>query len=86
MPWKLGFYLDMQKVLRRAGCERPEWQPPLAFADALTAERPEAGARVQRLTRIYYAARFGGRLLESAEIAEARQLVGELARALRVRS
>ncbi|MCH2132324.1 MAG: DUF4129 domain-containing transglutaminase family protein [Phycisphaerales bacterium] len=57
---RLGFYVDMLDLLRRAGLPKPRWQPPADFADSLRAEHPEAASAVSELARGYYECRYGG--------------------------
>ncbi len=82
---QLGFYLDMLDVLRRAGLAKPAWQPPLAYADAIQARRPEVADPVRSLTRVFYAARYGGRTLTTDESTLAREALTRLAQRLSVR-
>jgi hypothetical protein len=82
---QLGFYLDMLIVLRKAGLDKPAWQPPLAFAAGLHQARPAAGLLVRQIARTYYRARYGGRRLSREELIRARRLVAELASRLRVK-
>ena len=81
---QLGFYLDMLQVLHRADAAKPAWCPPLAHASALAAHDAEAGRLVHALTERFYAARFGGDVLEREEVREASQQVDQLARHLGV--
>lgn len=78
----LGFYIDMLAVLRRAGLEKPEWRSPLAHADTIAESRPDAAELVRRIGSLYYAGRFGGRVLSDEEAAGGGRLVAELAAAL----
>jgi len=82
---QLGFYLDMLYVLRRAGFEKPPWQPPMHYAEELAASRPASGAAVRRITRLFYEARYGRRPLRRAEVQRARADVTTLAADLGVR-
>lgn len=82
---QLGFYLDMLDVLRRGGLPKPEWQPPLAYAEAIQSSRPEVAEPVRSLTSAFYAARYGGRMLSPDEAAQARAEVTRLAQRLSVR-
>jgi transglutaminase-like putative cysteine protease len=81
----LGFYLDMLHVLKRGGIEKPPWQPPRQFAQQLESDWPAAALLVRRITDAFYEIRFGGRRPDSTRLAEARSLVVELAKTLRVR-
>jgi transglutaminase-like putative cysteine protease len=58
---ELGFYVDMLDLLAAAGLTKPRWQPPCAFADALSTTHPETAACVRRLSRRFYEIRFGAR-------------------------
>lgn len=84
---QLGFYLDMLDVLERAGIPKPRWQPPLAYAHAMqTGDPPSATVHiVDRVTDLFYQARFGGRALSNDEVASAHAMVRELAIGLNVR-
>jgi len=85
LPWRrarwlageLGFYLDLLKVLERAGLRKPEWQTPAAFAEMVAEARPEVGDDVRRLIERFYETRYGGR---SLGMLRRRALVGEVAR------
>lgn len=81
----LGFYLDMLDVLRRGGLAKPDWQPPLAFADVVEARRPEAAPHVRSLTTIFYEARYGGAAVSGERLDAARAALQRLAAALSVR-
>ena len=82
---QLGFYLDMLRVLERAGLAKPANRPPLAHAGDLGERQPTAAAIVRELTRVFYEARFGGRPLTADGITEARAAVQRLATTLKVR-
>jgi transglutaminase-like putative cysteine protease/type IV secretory pathway TrbD component/uncharacterized membrane protein len=59
------FYGEMLAILRRRGLPKPSWMPPLVHADAVG---PELGRPVAELSRLYYASRFGRRLLTDEEL------------------
>jgi transglutaminase-like putative cysteine protease len=80
---QLGFYLDMLEVLQQSGRAKPAWQPPLHFAQALSARHDPGASLVRRLTERFYAARYGGRRLTRDELTDAQALVNELRAALR---
>ena len=82
---QLGFYLDMLDVLKRSGRPKPEWRPPLAFAESFEHEQPEAAGLVRRVTELFYKGRYGRDPLQRDEIASARSMIGELASHLGVR-
>jgi hypothetical protein len=75
---QLGFYLDMLEALDRAGQPKPPWQPPLHYAQALSPRHPEGASLIGRLTKLFYAARYGGRTLTRDELNDAQALVEEL--------
>jgi hypothetical protein len=81
--FRLGFYIDMLRLLRRSGYDKPPWLPPLAFARIVAERRPEAAATVCELTDMFYAARYGRKRLQRSELARARALVERLGRQLR---
>ncbi|MHC4217205.1 MAG: DUF3488 and transglutaminase-like domain-containing protein [Planctomycetota bacterium] len=83
MLWQLGFYLDMLEALEQSGLGKPAWQPPLQFAHALSDRHPEGARLVRRLTRLFYAARFGERRLSRDELSHAEELLSQLTQALR---
>ncbi|UCD74230.1 MAG: transglutaminase domain-containing protein [Phycisphaerales bacterium] len=82
---QLGFYLDMLRVLHRGRLGKPPWQPPLAYAMVIGEEKPEVAATVRQITDLFYAARYGRQRLTGPQVQEARSLVRELARALKVK-
>jgi transglutaminase-like putative cysteine protease len=82
MMQQLGFYLDALTVLARGRSAKPDWQAPLDFARGLASARPRAAAAFARIAERYYEARFAGRRLAAAEIAEAGRWVRDLATAL----
>jgi heme exporter protein D len=82
---QLGFYLDMLRVLEKAGLAKPASRPPLSYADEVGDQHPVAAALVRELTELFYAARFGGRRLSADGIAKAGASVRRLATTLEVR-
>jgi hypothetical protein len=80
---QLGFYLDMLEALEQSGRAKPSWQPPLHYAQALSARHAEGASLVRRLTEMYYAARYGNQDLSREETSRARELVEQLSLALR---
>lgn len=79
---QLGFYLDMLRVLRRAGVPKPDWQPPLAYAGSLAARNRRAADLVREITDVFYEARYGHQRLDSRHVQAAHSLVEELAQSL----
>ncbi|MHC5005952.1 MAG: transglutaminase TgpA family protein [Planctomycetota bacterium] len=75
---QLGFYLDMLEALERSGSAKPSWQPPLHYAQALSARHSEGASLVRRLTEMYYAARYGSQDLSRQDISRAEDLVRQL--------
>lgn len=75
----LAFYVDLLEVMDRRGEVKPEWQTPMAWADTLAVRRPGIGAQVQRLVRLYYDGRFGGRIPDAGAQADAVRTVAEIA-------
>jgi transglutaminase-like putative cysteine protease len=59
-------YRRMLDLMRRRGCQKPDWFTPREFAASL----PPSGARllVDEFTAAYQAARFGGRMEEAARL------------------
>jgi transglutaminase-like putative cysteine protease len=82
---QLGFYLDMLDVLDRGGAAKPPWQPPMAFAASIAPARPDVASSVDRLAALFYAVRYGERVLSSDEAADAERRLDALAAALGVR-
>lgn len=82
----LAFYFDMLEVLRRAGIDKPEWQPPLEFSRSVAGRQSELEMPVRELAERYYRGRFGGDLPDDEEIRTLRKRVGELAARLGVRA
>ncbi|MHC4947973.1 MAG: transglutaminase TgpA family protein [Planctomycetota bacterium] len=83
---QLGFYVDMLQALDRAGWAKPEWQPPLQFADGLAARRPRAAGLVRELSALFYDVRYGRRRLTAERAADARRWLEALPAALRERT
>ncbi len=82
---QLGFYLDMLNVLARAKRAKPMWQPPLAYAAHLGRDRPRASQLVERITSVFYAARYGQQRLTRDEVRRVVSDVRELASVLSVK-
>jgi transglutaminase-like putative cysteine protease len=61
----LAFYLQMLRVLERAGESKPVWQTPASFAQRLMRQDPQRYAGVVTLTDLFYEIRFGGRPLDT---------------------
>jgi protein-glutamine gamma-glutamyltransferase len=60
----LEFYLQMLRILEKAGFVKPLWQTPAAFAAQLELQNAVRFAPVVPLTDIFYEIRFGGRPLD----------------------
>jgi hypothetical protein len=86
MVRQLGFYLDMLRVLDRAGIAKPSWQPPLQFALILGRQNREAADLVREITEAFYDVRYGRQPLDGDSLRAARHMVGQLAASLRVRA
>lgn len=85
---QLGFYLDMLDVLQRGGLEKPQWQPPMDYADHLAQHVGDESTIVRLIsavTTLFYEARYGGKMLTNDQTAHAHAMVRELALALNVR-
>lgn len=82
---QLGFYVDMLLVLHKGKLTKPPWQPPLAYARAIADDQPQIAETVHRITDLFYAARYGQEPLDRERTRQARTLVHELARMLRVK-
>ncbi|MHC4414209.1 MAG: transglutaminase TgpA family protein [Planctomycetota bacterium] len=82
---QLGFYLDMLTVLRKSGCSKPTWQPPLQYAHALAGRQPGPASLVREIATIFYSARYGRTRLSRETVDHAQSLVKQLASALEVK-
>ena len=69
------FYGEMLAILRRRGLPKPSWRPPLVHAGEVG---PELGRSVAELSRLYYASRFGRRLLTDEELRAAADALDRL--------
>lgn len=76
---QVRFYARLLETLRARGLGKPQWRPPLAHAAFIRGADAGASDRASRLTRLYYAATFGDRVLSQAELAQAESLLAELA-------
>lgn len=70
-------------ALARAGLERPASRGALAHAGVVGDVNPTLGETVRSLTAMHYAARFGGRAMNEAEIGRADELVRQVEEAAR---
>lgn len=75
-----GALATLDRELRRARWGRPAWRPPLVHVRELRSSHPEPAAAAQRITDLYYAARFGGRDLTLEELGEQLRCVEEVRR------
>lgn len=82
---QLGFYLDMLTVLERGGVTKPDWQPPMQFAESLARSHPDEAVIVRQITDAFYRARYGEQPLTPDELRELRAGVRTLAARLGVR-
>lgn len=82
---QLGFYVDMLTVLQRARLAKPPWQPPMMYAETISARRPGAAGTMRDIAELFYAARYGRQRLSRDDVSRARQLVAELAGELDVK-
>ncbi|MCZ6836943.1 MAG: DUF3488 and transglutaminase-like domain-containing protein [Planctomycetota bacterium] len=82
---QLGFYIDMLYVLRKGGVEKPSWQPPGQYAEALADAKPEVATLVRSITDVFYLARYGGQSLAREEVRDVKQQVTQLASILGVK-
>ena len=82
---ELSFYSDMLRILNRGGEHKPDWQPPLAFADRVAQRRPELAEPIRTLGSLYYAGRYGGKTLSSDERSAAAESLGKLRAAMQRR-
>ncbi|HLK03789.1 MAG TPA: DUF3488 and transglutaminase-like domain-containing protein [Candidatus Acidoferrum sp.] len=73
-------YLEMQRILRKAGFQRGETQTPNEFAAQIQATG--LARSVQEFTQIYSAARFGGAFCDTSRLQE---LLGQIRAAARSR-
>ncbi len=65
MAKHLQFYLEMLRVLEKAGFVKPLWQTPASFAAQLELQNAVRFAPVVPLTEVFYEIRFGGRPLDA---------------------
>jgi len=65
------FLTKSLRRLRRAGLGKPPWRPPQLHAEAIARQDAIASDAFSRLVDLYYASRFGRRLLSQAELTEA---------------
>jgi transglutaminase-like putative cysteine protease len=73
------FYADMLAELRRAGLPKPETDTPLAHAAGpVSTADADAGAAAQRVTSVYYAARFGQQPLTAQDRASVKADIAAL--------
>jgi len=75
------FYRRMEGVLARRGFRRDPWMTPWEFCDHLAASGWKAMEPVIQLTRHFYAVRYGGRTLSTAEREVVRAALAALRRA-----
>ena len=71
----VSLYGELERALRKRGHARPPAVTPLEHARALARNGFAQAADVQAVTSRYVEARFGGRPLQRAEIAELRQAI-----------
>lgn len=76
----LAFYFDMLDALAAGGIVKPDWQPPLAWAETVARRRPDLEGDVRRLTEAYYAGRYGGQLPTGEEHERLRTTTAGLSR------
>jgi transglutaminase-like putative cysteine protease len=77
-----AFYGELLRALARKGAAKPAWRPPLVHLMEVGVGRPGVLGPGERLVQLYYASRFGRRLLSGEEVAEAARLVREMEVAL----
>ncbi|MBL0922591.1 MAG: DUF4129 domain-containing protein, partial [Phycisphaerales bacterium] len=68
---QIGFYRRALVRLKRLGLGKPRWRPPLSHARDIESRSQGAAESVRVLAELYYAARFGRRLLTEEELASA---------------
>lgn len=81
----VAFYVDLLTVLERARLPKPEWQPPMEFADSVATQRPEIGSQVREVIESFYRVRYGATPLSTADAARLRGTIAAVAGTLRVR-
>ncbi|MFH0962487.1 MAG: DUF3488 and transglutaminase-like domain-containing protein [Planctomycetota bacterium] len=74
LPKALRFYNALLDELASAGFERKLAVPPLAFAAQVAAADASVGSPFLQVTRVFYEARYGHRLLTREELRAAREL------------
>ncbi len=79
---QLDFYLNMLRILDRAGHSKPIWQTPAHFAARLVTGHPDRFTAVVPLTDLFYEIRFGGRPLDSTRARLIQQHLDQLRRSL----
>ncbi|MHC4991377.1 MAG: DUF4129 domain-containing transglutaminase family protein, partial [Planctomycetota bacterium] len=80
---RLGFYLDMLRILEAAGVPKPAWRPPLRHASTIQTRRPEAAELVRRITAAFYRVRYGGEVLSRDRLRQVTEMVEQLPGLLR---
>ncbi|MBI1368042.1 MAG: DUF3488 domain-containing protein [Planctomycetes bacterium] len=80
----LEFYVQMLKVLEKAGFSKPLWQTPASFAEHLTHRDPDRFETVVPLTDLFYEIRFGGRPLDADRARRIGRHLERLRRTMRV--
>ena len=77
----VSLYGELERALRKRGHPRPPAITPLEHARALARQGFAQASDVQTVTARYVEARFGGRPLHRAELAELRQAIDRIKRA-----
>lgn len=73
-----GFYFDAMRILKRAGFARPIWRPAKEHAASLRRVDASMGEALMTVADLYYASRFGRRLLTPQELAQAEASVSRI--------
>jgi hypothetical protein len=82
---QMGVYSDLLRAMSRAGHAKPRHRPPLAHVETLATLDAEAAVAAGRVVDLFYAIRYGRRVLTREQMAEARRSIGEFEHAMRRR-
>lgn len=77
-----GFYMAALQALRRAGLEKPDWRPVKEHAHTLARIDTSLAEAISGIADLYYASRFGRRMLTEPEIREAEGRLSEVRKRL----
>ncbi|TVQ31240.1 MAG: DUF3488 domain-containing protein [Phycisphaeraceae bacterium] len=78
-----AFFDELQRALEKAGFTRPAWRPPLGHVESLREQDGKLADSAADLVHLYYANRYGGRLLSPEELERAETLLDSVRGRLR---